>query len=474
MSAIPSLFGRCRIRAFVPVDNASLVFFRFAFGLLMAWETYRYFKNDWIFAYWIKPKFFFHYYGFSWLNPWPGDGMYLHWFILGLLAVFLALGLFYRLSALLFFLGFTYCFLLGQAHYLNHFYLVCLLSFLLIFLPAHRAASLDCLLRPRLRASTTPAWTIWILRLQIGVVYFYSGIAKLSPGWVSGGTMRPWLAQAQEKASPIVGRFFHHDGVVYFASYSGLLFDLLVVPALLWRRTRLPAFACAVAFHLANAHLFQIGIFPWLAIAATTIFFAPDWPRLLLARCGISDRLHTNPALPGVLPRYSAVTLSFLALYAALQLLVPLRHHLYPSRVDWSYEGHRFSWRMKLLDRKAYARFIVVDENTGATMEVRQADYLTPRQTRKMAARPDMILQFAHHLAAKHPVSEPRRLRVHAIVFLSLNDGPPQLLVDPEVNLAAVARTLGPASWLLPLPETSSSSAPDQPALRLPEAAPRT
>src|SRR5690606_37688996 len=68
------------------------------------------------------------------------------------------------------------------------------------------------------------------------------------------------------------------EAAAYGLSYGGLIFDLAVVPVLLWRLTRPFAFAAAVAFHLTNSQLFHIDIFPWLAIGATTIFFAPDWP----------------------------------------------------------------------------------------------------------------------------------------------------------------------------------------------------
>src|SRR5688572_22319484 len=93
-----------------PVDIASLVFFRIAFGLIMVWEVYRYFAMDRVRRYYIQPEFFFSYFGFDWVKPWPGDGMHLHFVVLGLLGLFIALGLFYRVSAVLFFLGFTYVF----------------------------------------------------------------------------------------------------------------------------------------------------------------------------------------------------------------------------------------------------------------------------------------------------------------------------------------------------------------------------
>ncbi|MEJ7873187.1 MAG: HTTM domain-containing protein, partial [Rubrobacteraceae bacterium] len=114
---------------FAPVDIASLVFFRIAFGVLMLWEVWIQFSNGLIQRNYIDPTYHFTYYGFGWVQPWSGNGMYLHFLALGVLAVCIALGLWYRVSVVLFFVGFTYVFLLDQALYLNHFYLICLVSF---------------------------------------------------------------------------------------------------------------------------------------------------------------------------------------------------------------------------------------------------------------------------------------------------------------------------------------------------------
>ena len=445
------LIRRLQRRAFAPVDNAALVFFRIGFGLILAWEVYRYFSHGWISRYWIEPQFHFTYYGFSWVKPWPGNGMYIHWGLLGVLATFVAAGFLYRLSITLFFLAFTYSFLLDQALYLNHLYLVCLFSFLLIFMPANRAGSVDAWLRPRIRGDTTPAWTMWLLRLQMGVVYFYGGIAKLSPDWLRGEPMRSWMARNTNM--PVIGRFFDQEWAVYTITYGGLLLDLLIVPALLWRRTRIPAFAVAVLFHVTNAYLFRIGIFPWLAIAATTLFFAPDWPRRLIRRFRGQNAATASVVPQSLQPRYPAVVLSLIAAYAAVQLLVPLRHLLYPGSAAWTYEGHRFSWRMKLHDRDARARFYVIDENVNRTMEVNPRMFLTRMQTLVMAARPDMLVQFAHFLADKLPRRGPKPLRVEARVLCSLNGRKPQLFIDQNVNLAAERRTLRPTPWILPLTE---------------------
>jgi len=175
---------------FRQVDIASLVFFRIAFGTVMLWEVFRYLRGDRIYRYWIDPSFHFTYPFFGWVHPWPGEGMILHFYLLGVLSVLIIVGLFYRLSMALFFVGFTYVFLLEQAQYLNHFYFVSLVSFLMIFVPAHRAASIDALIRPKLRSATTPVWALSLLAGQMGIVYFFGGIAKINRDWLRGEPMR--------------------------------------------------------------------------------------------------------------------------------------------------------------------------------------------------------------------------------------------------------------------------------------------
>ena len=155
-----SLLAKIRERAFAPVDIASLVFFRITFGLVMIGEVVA-FRNL-IRGAWIQPRFLFKYYGFSWVEPWPGYGLYIHWVLLGLFAALVTAGFLYRISATLLFLSWSYFFLLDEGRYINHTYLMCLFAFLLVFVPAHRAFSIDAWLRPKLRAQTTPVWTIWL------------------------------------------------------------------------------------------------------------------------------------------------------------------------------------------------------------------------------------------------------------------------------------------------------------------------
>jgi hypothetical protein len=437
--------------AFAPVDIASLAVFRVAFGAVMVWEVYRYFSKGWIARYYIDPDFFFTYYGFGWVRPWPGDGMYVHFALLGLAAGGVMAGLFYRASAALFFLGFTYVFLLDQARYLNHFYLIALIAFLLVFLPVHGALSLDARRRPELRSETAPAWALWLVQAQVGVPYLYGGLAKLNGDWLRGEPIRSWLAARPD--FPVIGRYFTDEWMVLAFAYGGLVLDLLIVPLLLWRRTRPYAFVAGLVFHATNALLFRIGIFPWMMMAATTIFFAPDWPRRagLLPATGRARGRRARAAVPEAAPAFRALTVAAVLVWVALQLLIPLRHLLYPGNVSWTEEGHRFAWHMKLRDKEARARFVVADPAGGGTRNVRVGDYLTRLQASKMAGQPDMILQFAHHLAREAHAEGRPGVQVRARVMASLNGREPQLLVDPDVDLAAQPRSLRRASWIAPL-----------------------
>ena len=431
-----------RERLVEPVDIGSLVMARVFFGLLMLWMVIRYFGKGWIGKYWIEPEFNFGYFGLDWVAPWPGDGMYWHFLALGVLAALVVFGLLYRLAAALFFVGFTYVFLLEQARYLNHAYLVCLVSFLMAVAPAHRAGSLDVKLGLCRRSDTVPAWCLWLVRFQISVVYFFGGIAKINGDWLAGEPLRAWLSRRMDY--PLIGFLFGEEAVVMGMAWGGMLFDLLIVPLLMCRRTRATGFAGVLLFNLTNAVVFHIGIFPWLAIALSTVFFEPGWPRRFLV-------LKRDPdAMPGNNGGCSWAVLAFLALYVSWQLLLPLRHWLYPGNVSWTEEGHLYAWHMKLRSKSGRASFVVTEES-GEEFKVSPRTYLKSWQRRKMATRPDMIHQFVHYLGERLRAEGRAVASIRVYARVSLNGRRRQYLVDPEVNLLREPRTIWAASWIEPL-----------------------
>ncbi len=259
------------------VDNASLAAFRILFGALLFFSTARFLLKGWVYDFYIKPTAFFPFLGFSWVQPWPPWGMYLHFMILALLALVVACGLYYRVAIVLFFLGFTYVELIDKTNYLNHYYFISLISFLMIFLPLHRRFSLDVWRKPTRLLLRTHPWPLWVLRAQVGMVYFFAGLAKLNPDWLlHGQPLKIWLASRSDFPGLCFLFFFAATDLVM--SWVGMLFDLTVPFLLLWRRTRGAAYIFLVVFHLLTYRLFNIGVFPWVMIFSALIFFPPDWP----------------------------------------------------------------------------------------------------------------------------------------------------------------------------------------------------
>ena len=455
--ALDALFDRL----LSPVDIASLVFFRVFFGIIAFWHVWLQMPR--VKEQYILPDFHFKYHFFGWVEPLPGEFMNVVFLMMAASAIFIALGLFYRAAAATFFLLHTYAFLIDVANYWNHYYLISLLAFLMIFVPAHRAYSLDVARGAVSHSDQAPAWGLWILRAQMGIVYFYAGLAKLtSSDWLHGRPMDAYLANHTD--FPLVGRWFTEQWMAYLSAYSGMFFDLLIFPLLLWPKTRVPALCAAIGFHLANSLIFEIQVFPWLAIAATLLFLPPSWPRFAgqwrplpagaaPAKPNPPSVLHRALSAAGLLrsnggrPRFGQrAVASILGVFFLIQLLIPLRPFAYPGNPSWTTEGYFFSWRMLIADREGLIVFFLRSKTGEATCEVDTRGYLYAFQ-RGWLYYPDTIVQFAHHLASEYK-KRGEDFTVHAWTDISLNGRSRRALVDPEVDLASVSPTLGHHSWL--------------------------
>ena len=441
-------------RLFAPVDGASLAVFRMAFGAILVWEVLRFAQMGWIDEYFIEPEFHFTYGGFRWVRPLPGWGMHALFGGLGLLATAIALGAWTRLSAALFCVGFSYVFLIEKARYLNHFYLVILLLGLMAIVPAGRVWSWDA---RGTRQRTVPAWSLFLLRTQLGLVYMLAAVAKLNVDWLQAQPLTEWLSSRHDHV--ILGPLLQWELSPWLFSYGGLLLDALAWPLLLWPKTRTTAFLFVCSFHLMNSSLFGIGIFPAMMIASTTLFLEPDWPRRLWAwvRRRTGRALPQAPASDGPdLPPAGAASrrwvLGFLVAYLGFQALFPLRHFLYPGRVSWTEEGHAFAWHMKLRGKHGRATFRVSSPTSGESWLVDPRAELNDWQYRKLCGRPDMVLEYAHHLADRMAGEGHGQVEVRANVVASLNSRPAQRLIDPDVDLSQVEWTfVAPSPWILPL-----------------------
>lgn len=159
---------------------------------------------------------------------------------------------------------------------------------------------------------------------------------------------------------------------------------------------------------------------------------------------------NASKAVEALTPKRIAL-LALIGAWLLFQILFPLRHLLYPGNVNWTEEGHRFSWQMKLRDKQGEAHFTVRDPKTGETWDVDPEFYLMRHQM-VMAKRPDMLLQFAHYLEQVWQEDfgiDDVEVRVRSCV--SLNGRPAALMIDPERDLTQIPRSLRPADWVLPL-----------------------
>ena len=431
---------------------APLAVFRMAFGLLILASVVRFWAKGWIAELYLQPKFFFPYYGLEFIKP-LGGYTYALFAVCGGCALLVALGWYYRPAAVGLFLSFTYIELMDKSTYLNHYYFVSLVALMLVFLPAAAAFSLDAARHPARRYDRVPRWTVDALRLLVGIVYVYAGLAKLNSDWLlAAAPLRIWLPAKNDL--PLVGFLFNYPATAYVFSWFGAFYDLTVPFFLLNRFTRPYAYAAVVVFHVLTAILFPIGMFPYVMIVAALIFFPAEFHLRLLERARRLLRLgaeEPRPAAPLVYrPQVRLALLIGFTLFFMVQLLAPLRSWLYPRELFWTEEGYRFSWRVMLMEKLGQVQFKVVDGATGRARLVNNGEHLSVLQEKMMATQPDMMLQFAHYLRAYYAGRGVRNPQVYADAYVSLNGRLGQAYIDPTVDLARQTEGFASKPWILP------------------------
>jgi len=271
---------RSLLHLFKPIDPSAIAFFRILFGAVLLFHLW---EQLWFLpAKYILPQFHFTYPYLSFIKPLPGAGMIILYSVMFLVAIGITLGIYYRYSITIFFLTYAYTFLLDTAFYKNHFYLILLISFLMIFINADAKYAMH-------KFSVTKrtfAWNIFLLRFQFCIVYFFAGIAKMNTDWFHGEPLRGLLLKKFQTAGPnFISLLAHQEWFVIAVSYSGLVFDTLIAFFLLNKKTRLPAAFFVVFFHLLNhTFFFNIKPFVYLMLASLILFFSPDWPSKVFSR----------------------------------------------------------------------------------------------------------------------------------------------------------------------------------------------
>ena len=413
---------------FTRIDNSPLIIFRIIFGFLVFMEGVGAIFTGWIRRTLIEPQETFTFIGFEWLQPLDGNGMYVYYALMGLLGLFIMVGFKYRWSIIGFTLMWSATYFMQKSSYNNHYYLLILLSGIMAIVPAGRYLSVDAKLNPAIKKRSMPNWCRWIFILQMFIVYTYAMIAKLYPDWLNASV--PKLLMASKADYVIVGDLLQERWVHYAIAYVGLFFDGLIVPLLLWKRTRKFAFIGSIFFHLFNSFIFHIGIFPYMSLGLCLFFFPPKTIQKLF----LPKQQYFEP-VEGSRPKFYKPAIALLSLYFIIQILLPVRHWFIKGDVLWTEEGHRLSWRMMLRSRSGNTTFKVVNSETNETIPIQLSDFLTSKQRRAVSAKPDFIWQFAQRLK-KHFKEKGIDVKVFVNSHVSINGEPYQRLIDPNIDLA--------------------------------------
>lgn len=435
-------------------DPRVLFLFRIVYGLFMTYEMIDYFRIGLIRNMFFLPAINFRYDYLTWLKPLPEPLMNGLLYLLLISAVCITLGVFFKWSTRIFALGYAYLFLLDKSIYNNHIYLFILLAFLLSFTNADKGLSLaKRSVPPNFRI---PRWQILSLQLQIMIVYFYGGIAKIT---------YDWLVQCQpvrillDNLSPehFLAPVLKNDLAVYVFTYGGFLIDILA-PLLLWSRTiRRWAIYPFIIFHLTNSRVFSdIGIFPYLMLFALMLFYeARDLP--VLNRLLPSDNGDTKPK--GSKPdnqdtkRGLQIVNYVMIPYFIVQLVFPFRGHFLPNQLDWTTIGNRFSWRMKVDTRQLEEiRFTVFDPATNQNYPVNIQTKVNDMQINNMSMDPRSVADFAKLLKKEALAAGIASPQVLVNIKLKYNGRPTQDFVVPGADIAAVHYSpFRKLDWVVPL-----------------------
>ena len=407
---------------FKNIDNSPLIVFRIFFGFLISCESFGAIITGWVKRVLIEPKFTFSFIGLEWLQPLPGYGMYFYFIIMGLFGIAIMLGYRYRVAIIGYTILWAGVYFMQKTSYNNHYYLLLIISFYMIFLPANQYASLDVKQQRIHKQNTMPYWISLLFIVQVTIVYFYAAIAKFYPDWLDGTFTK--LLLSGTTSNEFLLKIFLNKYFYLFIAYAGILFDLLIVPLLLFKKTRTIALVASLSFHLFNAIFLQIGIFPFFALSFSLFFYPPEKIRKLFFK----NKLSIEEPIAYNYSR-KRIFLYFLIPFLFIQFILPLRHHLIEGDVLWTEEGHRLSWRMMLRKRDGFINFKIKNNDTG---EITSYDYhknLSPKQANTLATKPDFIWQYCQRIKQEY---SGKNISIFIDCKNNINNGEFKTLIDPK------------------------------------------
>ena len=432
------------------------------FGFLMCCEAIGAMALGWVQETFVEPEFTFNFIGFEFLQAFVGPQMYVIYVLMAIVSIMVMIGYRYRFAIISFTILWSITYFAQKSHYNNHYYLVMLIAMLLCIVPANPYASIDVKQGRVAQSLTCPRWAVLIFILQVAIVYFYASVAKIYPDWLQGKPIEIWYSYKSFETpfwsndfAAQLKSFFSLPSVHLFFAYAGILFDLLVVPFFLWNKySRTFALLASLAFHLLNSAIFQIGVFPYFALAFVVFFYDPDFIRRLFLKKKpeLSPSTVTANSITDNVGRRT-VLYPILVVYFMLQILLPLRHHIIPGKVLWTEEGHRLSWRMMLRTKQARTAFYLQKPDAEKRERIRMMDFISRNQYGDVLTKPDMMWQFAQRVQKHYQTKENIDVAVFVDAKVGVNGRSFEQLTDDSVDLTEVKwEVFGHQDWLLEAP----------------------
>ncbi len=429
-------------------DSSPLAVFRILFGILMFISIFRFWWNGWIETVYIEPVLHFKYYGFKWVKS-LDEWNYLLFALCAVTSILITIGYKYKISIVLFFLSFSYIELIDKTTYLNHYYFVSIISFILIFVPANCKFSVDSF-RKKIEYEKVPFWTIDVIKVMLFIVYFYAGLAKINSDWlIRAMPLSIWLPGKYDL--PIIGFLMDQKWVAYAMSWCGMLYDLLIGFFLFSKKYRNLAFLFVVIFHLMTAIFFpSIGMFPYIMITSTIIFLNK---KVHLNIIKYLKKIFSITSKNKILTKYNTKNISvyILSVFLLIQILFPFRYLLYSGELFWNEEGYRFSWRVMLMEKAGYTIFTVIDKNSDKRIMVQNDKFLTTFQEKQMSFQPDMILEYAHFLGDFYKKKGLANPSVFADSYVTLNKRISTRFIEKDFDLLSTKDSFLKKKWIIPI-----------------------
>ncbi|MEM6724236.1 MAG: HTTM domain-containing protein, partial [Bacteroidota bacterium] len=325
--------------------------------------------------------------------------------------------------------------------YLNHYYLILILAFMMIWMPANQYFSLDRYFGFRRTVTVSSFWQN-ALKIQTTIVYFFAALAKFNADWIFEALpLRIWLANLNP--TPGIGSFLSEYWVASLFSIGGLCYDLSI-PLLLWyRRTRFIGIALVILFHLLTAVLFPIGMFPYLMIACAFLFLTDeDWQWVLSYFFPSSMSWDAGPISneKANLPSKNSFSLiqGILVVHLLIQVILPSRRFFHQDAYLWTERHFRFGWNVMIVDKKGLTTFKVYNHDSNAEWRIDPLEHLTPVQNLYMSYQADMIWQFAQFLKTDLNAKGFTNISIYPDSFVTLNGRPSKRYLPTDLDLLSI------------------------------------